>query len=105
MKRKRKQKERRKQIQRLKKRRRSLHDKHKRRRKKDMMIGMPFVVAYQGDPAMGPYLYCDQVRTFKLISPPSEKPFARLYRYQMKPIKSIFLVIGKILVKEAPKKI
>jgi len=92
------------QIQRNKKRIRSLHDKHRRRRKKDMMVGLPFIIGYQGDPAMGVgYMYCDQIHSFKLIAPSGWKPFVRLYKYQAKPIKSMFSMEGKILVKEAPK--
>lgn len=95
-------KQRQKQKQRDARKKRSLHDKHKRRRKKDMMIGIPFLVAYNGDPAMGNYLFCDQVRSYKLINYGWNKPFARLHKYLMKPIKSMFLVANKILVKEAP---
>jgi len=95
-----KQKQRQRQEERKKKR--SLHDKHRERRKKDMMIGMPFIIGYQGDPAMGmAYMYCDQVHSFKLIASRREKVFARLKRYQKKAIKSMFKLEGKILVKEA----
>ena len=84
------------------KKRRTLHEKHRERRK-DMIVKMPFIIGYQGDPAMGiAYMYCDQVRTFKLIAPKVDKTFARLRKYAMKPIKSLFKVKGKILVKEAP---
>lgn len=63
--------------------RRSLHDKHKERRKKDCMIGLPFITAFQGDPAM-PF-YCNDVRdydgtpVYELIY--SERKLARLARY------------------------
>lgn len=56
---------------------RSLHDKHKDRRKKDCMIGMPFVIAYQGDPAQN--FFCNDIHTYDLIF--GEKNFARLERY------------------------
>lgn len=102
MKRKQRQKRTKRQVQKYKRRKRSLHDKHKRRRKKDMMIGMPFIIGYQGDPAMGvAYMYCDQVRTYKLINAGWFKPFARLQRYLAKPILTMFAIQGKILVKEA----
>ena len=97
-------KKRQKRVQKRAKKRRSLHDKHRRRRKKDMMIGIPFLVAYNGDPAMGNYIFCDQVRSFKLINYGWNKPFARLAKYLMKPVKSMFLVANKILIKEAPAK-
>jgi hypothetical protein len=69
----------------LKKRRRSLHNKHKDRRKKDCMIGMPFIVAFHGDPAQ--LFYCDDYpKTYELIPrtekfPMYERYFARLMRY------------------------
>lgn len=91
------------QKQRLARKKRSLHNKHRRRRKKDCMIGMPFVVAYNGDPAMGNYFFCNDIRGYKLIGYSWNKPFHRLHKYLMKPIMTMFQVDGKILVKEAPK--
>jgi len=44
------------------KKRLSLHQKHKDRRRKDNMIGLPFIIAYQGDPARG--FYCNDVKVF-----------------------------------------
>jgi len=90
------------QRQKEKRKQRSLHDKHRMRRKKDLMVGMPFIIGYQGDPAMGNRFYCNDIRSFKLIVPNKfDKPFARLYRYQMKAIASILMFDMKILVKEA----
>lgn len=91
-----------KQRQHVAKRKRSLHDKYRRRRKRDVMVGMPFSIAYVGDPAMGSRFYCNDMHSFKLIGPSGWKPFVRLHSYQMKPIVSMFLVDSKILVKEAP---
>jgi hypothetical protein len=89
------------QKQREEQRKRSLHRKHHDRRKKDMIEGMPFIVGFQGDPAMGGFMFCDQIHTFKLIAPHKLKPFSRLKTYQKKPIKSIFRMEGKVLIKEA----
>lgn len=51
---------------RLKRRMRSLHDKHRERRKKDCILGMPFIMAFQGDPAG--LFYCNDIPdTFELI--------------------------------------
>jgi hypothetical protein len=64
---------------------RSLHDKHNERRKKDCILGMPFIVAFQGDPSKT--FYCaDHPETFELIPrtgrfPKYERPLARLARY------------------------
>lgn len=69
----------------LRKKRRSLHDKHKNRRKKDCMIGMPFIIAFTGDPSQ--LFYCDDFpKTYELIPrtekyPTYGKYFARLIRY------------------------
>lgn len=73
------------QKQKLKKRRRSLHKKHKQRRKKDCMIGMPFIIAFTGDPMQ--LFYCaDYPTSFELIPrtgryPWYSGPFARLIQY------------------------
>lgn len=88
------------QKQKAQRRIRSLHDKHRRRRKKDLVPNIPFIVAYQGDPAMGAYYFCNDVHDYKLIGS-TLKPFERLKRYQMKGIASLFKLDGKILVKEA----
>jgi len=70
----------------LKKKRRSLHKKHKDRRKKDCMIGLPFIIAFHEDPSQ--LFYCaDYPTTFELIPRTSKypwyynSPFARLLRY------------------------
>jgi hypothetical protein len=71
------------QQQRRKKKKKNLHDKHKERRKHDCMIFLPFIVAYQGDPAQN--FYCNDIRdghnnaTYELIR--HEGPFVRLKRY------------------------
>ena len=63
--------------------RRSLHDRNRRRRKKDCMIGLPFIVAFQGDPAQN--FYCNDIRdghgnaTYELTR--KEGHFVRLKRY------------------------
>ena len=62
---------------------RTLHDRHRDRRKKDCMLGMPFIIAFQGDPAR-PF-YCNDVRNiygepnYELIR--EEGPLVRLKRY------------------------
>lgn len=86
-KRRKREEERKKELQKLRQlqKRRSLHDKHKRRRKKDCMIGLPFIVAFQGDPAQ--LFYCNDIpRTFELIPRTSNYPrhmysLARLKQY------------------------
>ena len=68
-------------------RRRSLHDKHKERRKRDNMIFMPFIIAFQGDPS-GKF-YCNDIPdTFELIPRTknyhglyADKPLSRLKKY------------------------
>lgn len=79
--------EKKKELQRLRQlhKRRSLHDKHKERRKKDCMIGMPFIIAFQGDPAQK--FYCNDIpNSFELIPRTSRfpmhiYPLARLKQY------------------------
>jgi hypothetical protein len=46
-------------------RRRTLHDKHRDRRKKDCMMGIPFILAFQGDPARE--FYCNDQHGYELI--------------------------------------
>jgi|YelNatPaOPRAMG01_1025707.scaffolds.fasta_scaffold102993_1 hypothetical protein len=64
---------------------RSIHDKHRERRKKDCMIGLPFITAFQGDPAR--LFYCADIPDrYELIPrtnnyPDWEKPLGRLMRY------------------------
>lgn len=76
--------------QRQKKKKKSLHKKHEERRKKDCMIGIPFILAFQGDPAR-PF-YCNDIHTYELIHNADvmgivsvngvrEKAFSRLRRY------------------------
>lgn len=74
------------QVQLLRKKRRSLHDKHKDRRKKDCMIGLPFIIAFHGDPSQ--LFYCADIpKTYELIPRTNnypwswEGPLARLMRY------------------------
>lgn len=86
-KRRKREEERKKQLQKLRQlhKRRSLHDKHKERRKKDCMIGMPFIIAFQGDPTQ--LFYCnDFPKTWELIPrtnvfPKYMKPLERLKQY------------------------
>jgi len=64
---------------------RSLHDKHKERRKRDCMIGLPFIIAFQGDPTMT-YYCADLPQSFELIPrteryPSNKSPFERLATY------------------------
>ena len=66
---------------------RSLHDKHHDRRKRDCMIGLPFIIAYQGDPAQN--YFCNDIHDYQLIYEAGgcglwskkEKAFTRLARY------------------------
>lgn len=64
---------------------RNIHERHKRRRKKDCMIGMPFVIAFQGDPAGA--FYCNDIHSYELIPrtdlyPSNWTPLGRLKFYQ-----------------------
>lgn len=68
----------------LKSRLRTLHDRHRERRKKDCMLGMPFVLAFQGDPAG--FFYCNDLpKTFELIPRTKmykgDTPLERLKKY------------------------
>lgn len=100
---KKRQKRKTKQKQLLKKKRRSLHHKHRDRRKKDCMIGLPFVIAFTGDPAQ--LFYCaDYPTSFELI-PRTKRypweyngPFARLIRYQEHHVTQIH---NKVLIYKA----
>lgn len=86
-KRRKREEEKKKELQRLRElhKRRSLHDKHKERRKKDCMIGMPFIIAFQGDPAG--LFYCNDIPDrYELIPRTSRFPrqtdmLARLKQY------------------------
>ena len=96
-----KEKSRRKQKQRQRKKR-SLHAKHKKRRKKDCMIGLPFVTAFLGDPTR--LYYCaDYPISYELIPrtsiyPAYMRPFERLGTFGMHHVTQIH---GKILIFEA----
>lgn len=80
---------------------RSLHDKHKRRRR-DCTLGMPFIIAFQGDPSQ--LYYCNDIpKYFELIPrtekyPDHEHPFSRLKRYMRHHIVNI---AKKVLVYKA----
>lgn len=70
----------------LRKKRMRLHDMHKKRRKKDCIIGMPFIVAFHGDPAQ--LFYCADFPTSYELIPRTDKypwnydgPLERLKRY------------------------
>lgn len=85
------------------KKRLSLHLKHKERRKKDNMIGLPFIIAFQGDPAR-PF-YCNDVmdkgiHTYELIHKDGswDKAFARLKTYLAHHVVSM---TAKILIYKA----
>jgi len=86
----------------LRKKRRSLHAKHKKRRKKDCMVGVPFVIAFHGDPAR--LFYCaDYPTSFELIPrtsvyPIYETPLERLAKYIGHHVTQIH---GKILIFDA----
>ena len=86
----------------LRKKRRSLHIKHKKRRKKDCMVGVPFVIAFHGDPAR--LFYCaDYPVSYELIPrtsvyPAYMRPFERLGTFGMHHVTQIH---GKILIFEA----
>jgi len=99
---KRKERERARQEQLLRRKQRSLHDKHKERRKKDCMIGMPFIIAFQGDPS-GTYYCADYPTSFELIARTSQYPqrmgpFARLKQYLSHHVTQIH---AKILIYKA----
>ena len=84
---------------------RSLHDKHRERRKKDCMIGMPFIIAFQGDPA-GKFYCNDYPDTFELIPrtkqyPKYTNPFQRLKTYLKHHVTSIH---RKVLIYKAGEK-
>lgn len=53
------------------KRRISLLEKHRKRRKKDCIIGMPFIVAFHGDPAQ--LFYCADYPTSYELIPRTDK--------------------------------
>jgi hypothetical protein len=91
-----------KQRQLLRKKRRSLHDKHKRRRKKDCVLGMPFIIAFHGDPTKT-YYCADYPSSFELIPrtnkyPNYSGPFARLKRYMQHHVTQIH---DKVLIYKA----
>lgn len=79
---------------------RTLHDRHRDRRKKDCMLGMPFIIAFQGDPAR-PF-YCNDVHDiygepiYELIR--EEGPFVRLKRYMNHHVVSLH---AKVLIYKA----
>jgi len=87
---------------RLKKKRLSLHDKHKKRRKKDCILGMPFIVAFTGDPSQ--LFYCaDYPTSYELIPRTEQYPrygklFERLQRYMAHHVTQIH---GKVLIYKA----
>jgi hypothetical protein len=82
---------------------RDYYDRNRRRRKRDCSMGMPFITAFMGDPAM-PF-YCNDVRdvngntTYELIK--QEGPFVRLKRYMKHHVVSI---AKKILIHNAPER-
>jgi len=76
---------------------RSLHDKHKDRRKKDCMIGMPFIIAFHGDPAQN--FFCNDVHSYELIHENgNDKALARLERYMSH---HVVTMQNKVLIFEA----
>jgi hypothetical protein len=82
------------------KKHRTLHDKNRDRRKKDCMIGMPFIIAYQGDPAQN--FFCndvihDGVHDYDLIF--GERNFARLERYLARHVVTLH---ARVLIYKAP---
>ena len=99
-----KQKTRRKTRQRLiLRKKRSLHAKHKKHRKKDCIMGMPFIIAFHGDPAQ--LYYCADIpKTYELIPRTVKYPWqynsslARLKRYMEHYVTQIS---GKILIFKA----
>lgn len=60
-------------------------ERRRRRRKKDCMIGLPFIVAFQGDPAR--LFYCNDIPKYYELIPRTNKypniisPLVRLMRY------------------------
>jgi len=92
---------------RQKRKRRSLHRKHKRRRKRDVIMGLPFIIGFHGDPARE-FWCADYPHSWELIPRYYWKslghPFARLRRYQKHHITSIAKVKGKVLIYKAPRR-
>jgi len=91
------------------KKKRKLKKKHKLRRHKDCMIGLPFIVAFQGDPAQSFFCndvvdYETKVHNYELIYSHCsnayfrEKPLTKLLRYMSHHVMSIQ---GKILIYKA----
>jgi len=101
-----KQKNRRKQKRklRLKRKRRSIHAKHKKRRKKDIIMGLPFIIGFGGDPAR--HFWCaDYPHSWELVPKyywkNRDRPFSRLRYYQKHHITNIAYQ-GKVLIYKAP---
>jgi len=86
----------------MKKKRRSLHDKRKERIRKDCILGMPFIIAFQGDPSK--MYYCaDFPRSYELIPrtnkyPRYNDPLARLKQYMHHHVTQIH---AKVLIYKA----
>jgi len=87
----------------LKRKQRSLHKKHRDRRKKDCILGMPFIMAFVGDPAR--LFYCADIpKTFELIPRTSmypwlyTSPFERLQMYLNHHVTQMH---GKVLIYKA----
>lgn len=85
---------------------RSLHEKHKERRKRDCMIGLPLIIAFHGDPAR--MFFCaDYPTSYELIPrtswyPKRGRPWERIKQYTSHHITSISL---RVLVYKAGEKI
>lgn len=91
------------QIQKTRKKRRSLLERCRRRRKRDCMIGLPFIIGFAGDPAQ--LYYCADFTTSYELIPRTQRypwdyetPFARLKRYTAHHITQIH---NKVLIYKA----
>lgn len=102
----RKEQERRRQYQRQEQRHsrlmRFFRDKRRNRRKKDCMLGLPFIIGFQGDPTR--LFYCNDIpKSYELIPrtakyPNWEGPLARLKRYLRH---FVIKMHGKVLIWKA----
>jgi hypothetical protein len=78
-----------------------LYERERRRRKKDCMIGMPFIIAFQGDPTR--LYYCNDLPDHYELIPRTPNyhgstPFMRLLTYQLN---HVVTMNGKVLIYKA----
>lgn len=89
----------------------TLHRKHKERRAKDIMTGIPFVMGFLGDPALRWRCAQSHYRTYYDLIPYGPqatkrnnvlRKFNLLRQYGKHPIQELFKMGGRILIKNAP---